>query len=336
MALEAALMAAKVSIHDPHENGDGPGLLSPGLTATSGEGGGGGGELANGGGGGGAGAQYRARVAAVSAFVKEHRVRELHAAGQPLAAEVASELQELVGACVDSCSAVLDVNSPEALWPLGSAERAGAAAAAGGGGGGEGGGEGSGKVPDKQRWLQVRAAAAPRAGGPAPAPTAPPPLVQPNRSALAIACTLQPRPPRFPPQPLPQVLADISLADDQMRELLRLRSQLLEGLGRCLSERRALAERILTGGWGWVGGAGSGGAARRDAMGGAARPDALRAAADGRPAPCLPRARRRPRRRAAPRAARQQQRARAWRGHAADARGPAARRRGGPAAGRVL
>jgi hypothetical protein len=32
-----------------------------------------------------------------------------------------------------------------------------------------------------------------------------------------------------------------------MRELLRLRAQLVEGLGRCLSERRVLAERILTG-----------------------------------------------------------------------------------------
>ncbi|KIY98857.1 hypothetical protein MNEG_9103 [Monoraphidium neglectum] len=42
-----------------------------------------------------------------------------------------------------------------------------------------------------------------------------------------------------------QVVADISLGDDQMCELLRLRAELLEGLGHCLAERRALAERLL-------------------------------------------------------------------------------------------
>jgi hypothetical protein len=77
MALEAALMAAKVSIHDSPAGGDGQGPLSLGLQATSAEGGGG----TFGGGDGGAGAQYRPRVSAVQAFVREHRVRELHAAG---------------------------------------------------------------------------------------------------------------------------------------------------------------------------------------------------------------------------------------------------------------
>jgi len=90
MALEAALMAAKVSIRDPSDFSslDGPGMGSGGLQTASGEGGGNGnggfgGAAANGGAG--AGARYRERVAAVQAFVQQHRVKELHAAGGVLA-----------------------------------------------------------------------------------------------------------------------------------------------------------------------------------------------------------------------------------------------------------
>jgi len=55
--------------------------------------------------------------------------------------------------------------------------------------------------------------------------------------------------PSLPPpmQPNHQVLADISLSDDQMRELLQLRGQLLESLGHTLSERSGLAERLFPG-----------------------------------------------------------------------------------------
>ncbi|GBF89755.1 hypothetical protein Rsub_02925 [Raphidocelis subcapitata] len=190
LALEAALMAAKVSIHDNQD----PASLSPGGQAPSGSPGSG--NFAPGGaaGGRGAGAHYRARVAAVQAFVREQRVREAHASGQPLPPEAAAELRDLVTACAASCIGAIDVTSPEALWPLSPPSTEAAGEGIGGGGGGGGGA--AGRAADKQRWLQV--------------------------------------------------LADVSLSDDQMRDLLALRAQLLEALGRCLSDRRALAERVLT------------------------------------------------------------------------------------------
>lgn len=81
MALEAALMAAKVSIQDPSEGqpgADGLALLPPGLQGGVGPAGPGEGGI---GGGVSAGALYRGRVAAAQAFVEERRVKEFHASG---------------------------------------------------------------------------------------------------------------------------------------------------------------------------------------------------------------------------------------------------------------
>lgn len=72
--------------------------------------------------------------------------------GQQLPPDAAAELQSLVAAAAESAAAVIDITSPEALWPIG----------ADGGAEMAGGGVAMGRPSDKQRWLQVRRSAAQR------------------------------------------------------------------------------------------------------------------------------------------------------------------------------
>jgi len=153
-----------------------------------------------------------------------------------------------VHAAADSYAAALDVASPNVIWPIGGRLDDGEA------GGSSTGGRNH--MFDKQMWLQVSGSGRPvgicigwgrwqvqpkvdGAEGPAAASI----RLQPARYSL---CLLSEK--NLPLQPTNhQVLAEINLSDDQMRELLQLRGQLLESLGHTLAERRGLAERLLTG-----------------------------------------------------------------------------------------
>lgn len=85
-----------------------------------------------------------------------------------------------------------------------------------------------------------------------PCPIAPPPLPAPlPRNPLIPVSAQQPSSPSARPlspgAPGDQIIAQISLSDDQIHELLRLREELLEALGRCFSERQALAACLVLG-----------------------------------------------------------------------------------------
>ncbi len=87
----------------------------------------------------------------------------------------------------------------------------------------------------------------PLGGPPKPDETAGPPVAAAAAAALGAPRRRRAGASAFDKQRWLQVLADVSLSDDQMRELLQLRGRLLEALGRTLAERRALAERLLAG-----------------------------------------------------------------------------------------
>jgi hypothetical protein len=90
--------------------------------------------------------------------------------------------------------------------------------------------------------LAAEAAAAPQPAAPAPQPAAPallPPVISPAADPEPWRSTVN-------RQRWLRVLADIVLTDQQISEILSMRTSTLRALNTCFAEREALADRLLT------------------------------------------------------------------------------------------